>query len=328
MNPIKARLSNTSRWLAASLISFTLFGCGSESQTIVEDVPDAESVLFTDDGRLFVSGGKNVFEVVKKPDGSFIKLDTFHGDCTIEGIIIRDDYLYGVCNNLGSPDFLDSFLIAGEITPLDIEITNESVDGVHPSVELNIIATLPDVKIGNGMEVDFEGNLYLADSGDSRILKIILSTPTTVADMQVWADNVQYFANGIKWVGNRLYTTAIKNGTFNGQFGYIERQADGSGGEFTPIFQRNGTVLDDFIPVAGGFLITDYLKGTLLFLKNSKVVAETESDTFYSPTSVIIGQPPMFSSDVVLVTEKGIIFEQNTKQGNKLGLFQLPWELE
>ncbi len=316
-----------SQWVAAGLFSIILSGCGSESQTIVDDVPDAENLLFTDDGRLFVSGGSNVFEIVKKPDGSFIKLDTFHGDCTVEGIIVRDNYLYGVCNNLSSPDFLKSFLIGGEIVPMDSAITSSSTDGIHPSMTLTTLSPLADVQIANGMEVDNEGNLYFSDSGDSRIFKIILSDPTTVADLQVWADNFEYFANGIKWVGDRLYTTAMKSGTITAQFGYIERQPDGSGGDFVPVYERKSTVLDDFLPTANGFLLTDYLKGSLVYLQDNKVVAETPKDTFYSPTAVIIGQPPMFSNDVVLVTEKGIIFEQNSMQGNKLGLYQLPWSL-
>lgn len=315
------------QWLASVLFTIMLSGCGSESQTVVEGVPDAENLLFTEDGRLFVSGGKNVFEIVKKPDGSFIKLDTFHGDCTVEGIIIRDNYLYGVCNNLGSSDFLKSFLIGGEIVPMNSAITDSSTDGVHPTMTLSSISPLADVQIANGMEVDNEGNLYFSDSGDSRILKIVLSDPTTVADLQVWAENFEYFANGIKWVGDRLYTTAMKSGTITALFGYIERQPDGSGGNFTPIYERKSTVLDDFLPTKDGFLLTDYLKGTLVYLQEGKVIAETPKDTFYSPTAVIIGQPPMFNNDVVLVTEKGIIFEQNSMQGNKLGLYQLPWNL-
>ena len=43
-------------------ISLVLSGCGSESETIVDGVLESESLFFTADGRLFVSGGNGVYE--------------------------------------------------------------------------------------------------------------------------------------------------------------------------------------------------------------------------------------------------------------------------
>ncbi len=48
-----------------SVSALLLGGCGSESETIVDGITDAENLFFTSKGRLFVSGGENIFEIVQ-----------------------------------------------------------------------------------------------------------------------------------------------------------------------------------------------------------------------------------------------------------------------
>ena len=49
-------------------------------------VPDAENLLFTPDGRLFVSGGTNVFEVVRDGDTSVALTALSATDCNFTGL--------------------------------------------------------------------------------------------------------------------------------------------------------------------------------------------------------------------------------------------------
>ena len=93
-------------------ISLVLSGCGSESETIVDGVLESESLFFTADGRLFVSGGNGVYEIIQNGVGDYIKLDMFHENCLVEGIIQRYDYLYAVCSKLKPAEFADPYLLS------------------------------------------------------------------------------------------------------------------------------------------------------------------------------------------------------------------------
>ncbi|MEE2731394.1 MAG: hypothetical protein VYA55_11270 [Pseudomonadota bacterium] len=303
-----------------ALCLITLLGCGSESETIVNDVPESENLFFTEDGRLFVSGGDNVFEIIQQEDGSYDKLDTFQGDCLIEGTILRQGYVYAVCSKTRLSELADSYFLAGQLSEQAPSAEDVIEAGVHPHIQLEVIAPLPELGLPNGIDVDEHGSIFVADSGKGDIVKIDMATPTEIGSLTVWDENTAMFVNGLNWVGDRLYYTGLKYNSLLSVFGYVERNPDGSAGARHVLFQRWGTVLDDFAPYDGGFVITDYLKGTVLYWKDG-VIMETAPDTFFAPTAVIPAQPPMFDSSALVVTEKGIIFNHNPAFGNKVGLF-------
>ncbi|MFP5304559.1 MAG: hypothetical protein ACLGI7_01890, partial [Gammaproteobacteria bacterium] len=68
--------------------------CGSKAALVA--VPDAENLLFTPDGRLFVSGGTNVFEIVAAGDG-YTAYAIHDGACNFTGLALRGDVLYANC---------------------------------------------------------------------------------------------------------------------------------------------------------------------------------------------------------------------------------------
>ncbi|MCK5791735.1 MAG: hypothetical protein CSH49_14420 [Alcanivorax sp.] len=302
-------------------ISLVLSGCGSESETIVDGVLESESLFFTADGRLFVSGGNGVYEIIQNGVGDYIKLDMFHENCLVEGIIQRYDYLYAVCSKLKPAEFADSYLLAARISeraPVPADIRE---DEVHPFMTLGVISPLAQLGIPNGMEVDEFGNIYIADSGKHDIVQVQFSDPTTVSLISLWAEDIAFAVNGLEWIGDQLYYTGIKTGTVNSVLGRIQRNTDGSAGAVDVLYQRSGTVLDDLAAYKDGVIVTDYLKGSLLFWKQGQVVAETPADTFFAPTAVAPAQPPMFDSRALVVTEKGLIFDDNPNWGNKVGLY-------
>lgn len=303
--------------IVVSLI--TCYGCGSKSQTIVDAVPDAENLFFTEDGRLFVSGGSNVYEIIQTDDGHFLKLDTYHGNCTIEGITQREDYLYAVCSS--TRELGKSYLLAAAISafaPTQADIVSP---GIHPFMTLETIYSLATMGTPNGLVTDEFGALFVSDSTKNDIVKITLSGPTEVDTLSIWASNIMPFVNGLEWVGDALYFTGMDFKSLNGIFGVVQRNPDGSAGDSQILYRRFATVLDDIARYRDGFLITDYLKGTLLFWRDGAIVTETPAKSFFSPSAVVPAQPPMFNPNALLVTEKGIIFNNNPKLGNKVGLY-------
>lgn len=312
----------SSQWIMSlgCCVGLVLAGCGSSSEVIVGDVPESENLFFTEQGRLFVSGGSNVFEVIKNADGTFQKLDMFHGNCLVEGTIQRYDYVYAVCSKTNFSEFADSYFLAGKISDQAPTADDVVTPGVHPFMELSVISPMLDVGVPNGIDVDEQGNIFISDSGKGDIFNIVLDDPMQVDSITVWDENTAFFVNGLNWVGDRLYYTGIKYGTLVSVFGYIQRNPDGTAGERTVLYERAGTVLDDFVPYAEGFVITDYLKGTLLYWSDGEI-QETKSDTFFAPTAVMPTQGPMFEEGAFLITEKGIIFNNNPAFGNRLGWY-------
>lgn len=301
-------------------------GCGSKSEPIVTNVPESENLIFTPEGRLFITGGSNVFEVIKKQDGAYEKLDMFHQNCLVEGLIQRHNYIYAVCSKTNFSDFLDSYLLGAKLSdsaPTEIDLVEPGDHGgfKHPTMEIQEITTLDDLGVPNGMEVDEFGHVYIADSGTGTIFQIDFDSPTQVNRITPWAEKISPFVNGLEWIGDELYFTGFRTGTLKSILAKVQRNPDGSAGEVTILMERFATVLDDIAHFEGGIIVTDYVKGTLLFWRDGHVVYETESDTFFAPTAVLPGKAPMFDEDAFLVTEKGIIFNGNPRIGNQLGLF-------
>lgn len=293
---------------------------------VVRDIPEAENLFFTENGRLFVSGGTNVFEIIQRQDGSYTKLNTFHEACTIEGITHVDNYLYAVCSITNEKStYGDSYLVAGEITP---QIPDESVAAAspdHPYMSLHIIGSLQKNAVPNGLEEGSEGELYVSYSGTGDIMRIRLSAPQTLANVEKWSTRKINFVNGLEWVGDDLYFTGMKDKSLASVFGRIHKNADGSASEPEILYERPYTLLDDITRYKDGILISDYMHGSLLYWREGYPVQESARDIFFSPTSVAVGRTPMFADDALLVTEKGIIFKVDKNGGDRLSQFKSPF---
>jgi hypothetical protein len=225
----------------------------------------------------------------------------------VEGIVRKDQYLYGVCT-LNNDDSSPSFLIAGELS-------------AQPT--FHTIAPLEPASIPNGMTVDDQGRIYITLSLTNRILRVTLASPLQVARAEVWADGLS-FVNGIKYVDNALYVTVLEP-TLNSRFLRIPMLPDGSAGTPDPLYERAVTVLDDVLPFEGGFIITDFVNGTLIFWDEPRgAYAETPLGTFYGPTSLAQGRPPMFNEHQLIVAEKGLYLVRDEWNGDLLSSYQLP----
>jgi hypothetical protein len=281
---------------------------GRSARTVLhEELNEAENLFFTDDGRLLVSGGEDIYEIKRSASGTFTKTDYFHEDCLVEGIVHSGGFLYGVCTHV-SDSRLPAYLIAGELNDQPV---------------LRTIAALDAASVPNGMTVDPEGHIYITCWVTNRIIRLTLGSPLEVSSVEVWASDIS-LANGLKYVDHALYVTTLEP-DLSSRFLRIPVLADGSAGAPEKLYDQPLTVFDDIIAFEGGFIISDFLKGTLIFWSEPLgVYAETWTDTFYGPTSLAQGQPPMFNTRQLIVAEKGALGVRDEVAGDLLSMYELP----
>jgi len=281
---------------------------GRSSRTVVhEEVNEAENLFFTEDGRLFVSGGEDIYEIEREASGTFKKSDHFDENCLVEGIVRSGSYLYGVCTANDDESF-SAFLLAGELTKDPVFRT---------------IAALDNASIPNGIAVGPAGLLFITYTLRNQIVRVTLASPLQVAHTEIWADDLAA-VNGIKYVDQSMYVTVLDSDLF-GRLLRIPVLDDGSAGAPVRLYEQALTVLDDIAPFDAGFIITDFLRGTLIFWDAARgMYARPPMQTFYSPTAVAQGRPPMFTERQLLVTEKGSLLVRDEVNGDLLSMYQLP----
>lgn len=290
--------------------------CGEAIPLVM--IPDAENILFTPEGRLFVSGGLNVYEITKLPDGNFIATPIADSECGFTGLVQKGDVLYAVCG--------DSRFFAGVI---------------DDSPLLTQIYTFAEsMCIPNGATLGPDGKVYVVDEPlnpaclppDPRIVRLTIdpADPFNIIEQETWlqggpagllfanADQSMRFPNGLDNIGNTFYSTD------GGVVFSVELLPDGSAGAptslyFEPTAHDDLSVTDD----QQSLLVTDFFGGKILQMDlQGNVLQQTDLSVFASPSAVQQARPPMFEAGDILVTEKGILQDTQSPVGNLLTLFR------
>lgn len=271
------------------------------------DIPDAENLIFSADGRLFVSGGTNVFEVTKTAN-AFAAKPLAAQDCNFTGLAIARNTLYANCG--------DGSLWAGSLTARPMAIQR--------------IFQMTGVALANGLVDGPDGrSLYLADGPlptsslpSPKLVKLTMDAidPLRVSAQSTWLDLQGRFPNGVQRKGNVIYFTESQLPNL-GQLSAVPIQADGRAGVSTRVAALS-TIPDDFSILSDGFAVTYFVTGQVVRLDQAgQVVSQFSEGTFGTGTSQARqGVPPLFSATDLLVTEKGLLGESFTPIGNRLTL--------
>lgn len=279
--------------------------CGSKTRLVT--IPDAENMLFTPAGRLFVSGGTNVFEIGRS-GSTFTATPLLDGSCNFTGLALRGEVLYANC--------FDGRLYAARLTA---------------APKLAAIHTL-GLASPNGLAAGPDGELYVVNGPIAtnalpapKIVRVRLDAadPLKVVEQIDWLtlNALQSQPNGVQVRGRTLYFSESSAPT-QGRISMVAINADGSPG--TPqVFTSFMSLPDDFSLPGGNLLAAYFSTGQIaLFDANGALVSATDAMSFESPSQVRLGQPPLFAATDVLVTEKGLIGENDSTNGNVLSVFR------
>lgn len=276
----------------------------AELETVLT-VPDAENMVFSDTGRLFVSGGQSVIEVLKKNE-LFSANVVSVANCNFTGLAIARQTLYANCG--------DGTLWAGSLNRQPMQIAR--------------VFTYTRMALANGLAASSDGlNLYAVDGPvatsalpSPKIVRLQMAgnNPLSVQNETTWLDLAGRFPNGIQRRGSLLYFTDSEIPNL-GRLNSVQIRADGSAG-MPVVLATLQSLPDDFSVLPDGFAVTYFLTGQVIKLDFfGKQTDGFDPLTFSTGTSQVMpGRPPLFSSTDLLVTEKGLLGEQSLPIGNKL----------
>ncbi len=327
-------------FFVATMVCLVLTGC-DEKYNVSEGIPDAENAIFTPSGRLFVTGGTNIYEIFA--DGSALGLCP-EGKYNFTGMARVGNYLYAVATeyrfdcssiDIGDIDFFSPSAVT-DFVNLIVDIFKQSVllcaEIVPGDLSFTEIYTIEDTLIPNGMVADNQGRLYVADETFlpmGKIVRLQLDEPLSVVFQETWLDagDDVFSPNGMSIRENNIYFSdfnilSLKQTSLK----KVAIAGNGAPGNIATLYERMGffddlsagTVFNTDVVVAA-----DFLKGTLVFIrdngqKQNSPLFETRMAMFDCPSSVTFGKAPMFADDELVVTEKGMMFEHTSGFGNKV----------
>lgn len=284
--------------------------CGEKIELL--DLPAAENLIFAPDGRLFVSAGAGVVQVTRDAGGAWAATPVSDASCSSSlGLAIGGDVLYAVCSG---------GIYAGRLTS---------------APALTRIFDLVGMCLANGMALGADGNLYVVDEPlsfcvpEPKIVKLIVdpADPLRIVAQEPWVtgsalgqlhlglDNVLRFPNGVQSRGASFF------GTDGGSVFRVDLNPDGSAGEVIPLFWE-ATAHDDLGIAGDDLIVTDFFGGRLLLLSQAgELLQETARLLWVGPSSARLGQPPLFEPGDIVVTEQGILGDQNLPL-DKLSVFR------
>jgi hypothetical protein len=279
--PSRAEPISTTQSASAVLEGLEL--CCGTTQVLVDGVAAAENLIFTEEGRLFVTGDNGVFELRRDASGAMQAMTVASAPyCKFSGLAEVGTVLYAACY-----DLTDSYLFAAALTP---------------TPQFERIDTMTGVQLANGLAADTAGNLYVAATIQGEILRLTTAPgdPFTVSSLETWLPNSGVLTDGLKFFASSLFWTS------GGTISRVPILANGAAGSTSTVVTRL-TIFDDlFVSDAGGILAADYTAGALdaFDLYGLAVGQTTTPMTNPSALAPALGRVGFGPNDIVF-TEKG-----------------------
>lgn len=284
-----------------------LSGCLPKEPLVA--IPSAENIRQVTDGRIFITGKDALYRLDQNEQGFSAIAVAADEECSyFAGLAELNDWLFFVCAQSSGLQFKDlKFSEAGYLRAYSL--IDESVV---------TIMTLSGFQFPNGLDalpeqdaiLIADEDFFVAQGGISKIILDFTSGQPVVADYHhhwIGPQQAVYAANGVRVVDDAVFLTDI------GFFKRVPLLPVGSPGAAEILF-KNLTVLDDFDRYCDGFLITDFVKGRLIYVPDDGADPIISSAGLNSP-SAMLGQPVGFKAGEVLVTEsRGL----QPSQGNQL----------
>jgi hypothetical protein len=313
----------TKNIITLCLLCLFLNGCHLEEKLSIK-IPDAENQFFTNKGRFFVSGGKNIYEIKKNSSNILLRSDPLIDfDCYATGMTEKEGYLYATCNSLKKSLLeraiqanLCGFQKSNFIQCLK-SLTAETyllAAKLTETPQFRVVQKLNSISFANGLATDQNGNLYSADSISKIIYKIKMSDPLQVEEIIPWLEDLT-FPNGIKIKNDLMYIT---------DFNLIKKiriKKNGHSG-ISEIIYQSSDFLDDFAFFEKNIIVTKIFRGTVTIVRKDGTILNTPP-LFLYPSSILQGKKPLFNDNQFIVTDKGFMYEFNSNIGNKLKVVTL-----
>ncbi len=322
-----------------SVVLFTFFilvitGCNDNLSTLAENIPDAENLLFTTDGRLFISASEYVYEY--KADGD-AEVMQYTPKAEFLGMAQSGNYLYVIRSTMQlqpvQPLDLAGLLKQGLVQYIynqfsDMILKKELLraDLTKSPLIFTPVYTLQDMFLPNGMAADSSGNLYIADETFltlGQIVKLTISGDIITQKRWLSTSDDVCSPNGMSIRNNTLYFTDFKISTGKAMVKKVDI-INGNPGKVILLYSQTG-FFDDLeagnYKGKNGIVVANFARGSLLMLdENGKFITEILKGELDFPSSVTIGAGDMFSSGDLIISEKGILMEHNSDIGNKVSI--------
>lgn len=254
--------------------SFLSAGCGPTltlGAELIAEITAAENIHFTQDNRLFITGGEGLFEVSES--GGTYQVAHLKGNCDATGMAQMQGWIFFNCASLNGPDYLWAYeLGTGQLAEV-AELTGFALaNGMAALDNVTLLIANFDILFSQGaiarVTIDFSG-----------------VAPQIQAYDPTWAAGAEGLItpNGVRISGDRVYFTDLDT------LRYLQLDGSNELVSVESLPAPSGPYYDDLEVDAGSYiLLTDFLGG-IIHKVNGNCAAQTPQ--FHTSTSSVrIGQ--------------------------------------